>query len=109
MCNSFNGFIFCLIDITKINDAVIEEKDIFVYNLGTVFVIDRVLFADQDQISDVYAKNADKLVPFTLGGNSKAPEPSTERPAVDADVTTPAVEELNAPVKSTGGQLVIIE
>lgn len=88
---------------------MIEEKDIFIYNLGTVFIIDQVLFADQDRISAVYTKNADKIPKFTLGGESSVAGPSTERPALDLDVTTPAFEETNPPVRSTAGQLVILE
>ena len=68
---------------------------------------DRVLFADQDQISEVYVKNADKFATFAFDTT----EPSSERPTEDslADVTTPSFEELDAPTKSSGGQLVIIE
>ena len=54
--------------MTKINDAVIQESDIFIYNLGTVFVIDRVLFSSQERIGEVLSKHSHKIPSF--GGSS---------------------------------------
>lgn len=63
--------------MTKIDDAVIEESDIFIYNLGTVFVIDRVLFASQERIGQVLAKNADRIPSFGWTGPDGAGEETT--------------------------------
>lgn len=94
-------------DVTKINDAIIEEADIFIYNLGTVFVIDRVLFASQERISQVLAKNADRIPSFGLAGMDGA---LLAGPAVDESQTlvVDLLDEL-ATTQSTAGKLVIRE
>lgn len=94
-------------NVTKINDAIIEEADIFIYNLGTVFVIDRVLFASQERISQVLAKNADRIPSFGLTGMDGA---LLAGPAVDESQTlvVDLLDEL-ATTQSTAGKLVIRE
>lgn len=71
--------------MTKINDAVIQESDIFIYNLGTVFVIDRVLFSSQERIGEVLSKHSHKIPSF--GGSSvNAPAPDPEHSTVVIDL-----------------------
>lgn len=82
--------------MTRINDAIIQESDIFIYNLGTVFVIDRVLFVDQERIGQVLAKNADRIPSFGLV------QPD------GVDVTKP-VDPLLASTESTAGKFVVRE
>ena len=88
--------------MTKIDDAVIEESDIFIYNLGTVFVIDRVLFASQERIGQVLAKNADRIPSFGWTGPDGAGEEETTVQGLDELTTTTSTE-------STAGKLVIRE
>lgn len=101
--NHSNTIIDSQSDVTKINDAVVEEADIFIYNLGTVFVIDRVLFASQERISQVLAKNADRIPSFGLDGVASGP-------AVDESQTlvVDLLDELTT-TQSTAGKLVIRE
>jgi hypothetical protein len=104
--------------VTKINDAIIEEADIFIYNLGTVFVIDRVLFASQERISQVLTKNADRIPSFGLSGTDGAP-PSSSSSSSSAMTHNNAAEESQTLVvdllaeltttESTAGKLVIRE
>ncbi len=104
--------------MTKINDAIIEEADIFIYNLGTVFVIDRVLFASQERISQVLTKNADRIPSFGLSGTDGAP-PSSSSSSSSAMTHNNAAEESQTLVvdllaeltttESTAGKLVIRE
>jgi hypothetical protein len=103
-----------IIDVTKINDAIIEEADIFIYNLGTVFVIDRVLFASQERISQVLAKNADRIPSFSLSGTDGATSSSSSgmMNAVPAEESQTLVVDLLAELtttESTAGKLVIRE
>ncbi len=99
--------------MTKINDAVIEEADIFIYNLGTVFVIDRVLFASQERISQVLAKNADRIPSFGLSGTDGAPPSSSSSGMTNAaEESQTLVVDLLAELtttESTAGKLVIRE
>ena len=119
--------------MTKINDAVIEESDIFIYNLGTVFVIDRVLFVSQERISQVLAKNADRIPSFAFAGPDGATVSSSSSfspagsdgddhrkttttdaslaAATSPDSTTDAVDLLDetTTTESTAGKLVIRE
>ena len=88
--------------MTKIDDAVIEESDIFIYNFGTVFVIDRVLFASQERIGQVLAKNADRIPSFGWTGPDGAREEETTVQGLDELATTTSTE-------STAGKLVIRE
>lgn len=91
--------------MTKINDAVILESDIFIYNLGTVFVIDRVLFVSQERIGQVLAKNADRIPSFGL----IEPGGATSDVSIKPDATT-AIDMLDsATTESTAGKLVIRE
>lgn len=46
--NTISNFI---IDSVKVNDASIVESEVFVYNLGTMFYINKVLFADKNTLS----------------------------------------------------------
>ena len=78
--------------MTKINEAVIEESDIFVYNLGTVFIVDRVLFASSERISQVLAKHADSIPSFAAGHQ----DPATGKPAVSGVDTSTVVVDLVA-------------
>lgn len=104
--------------MTKINDAIIEEADIFIYNLGTVFVIDRVLFASHERISQVLTKNADRIPSFGLSGTDGAP-PSSFSSSSSAMTHHNAAEESQTLVvdllaeltttESTAGKLVIRE
>ena len=48
-------------DVTKINDAVIEESDIFIYNLGNIFIIDDVLAASPQRLRQVLRKHAGEI------------------------------------------------
>lgn len=84
--------------MTKINDAVILESDIFIYNLGTVFVIDRVLFVSQERIGQVLAKNADRIPSFGL----IEPDGATLG-------TTAVIDSASSSTESTPGKLVIRE
>lgn len=107
--------------MTKINDAVIEESDIFIYNLGTVFVIDRVLFASHERISQVLAKNADRIPSFGLTGpdgaasslsgetNNQKPLETTAAVVEESTVVLDLLAELAANTESTAGKLVIRE
>ncbi|XP_046652352.1 uncharacterized protein LOC124343179 [Daphnia pulicaria] len=108
-------------NVTKINDAIIEEADIFIYNLGTVFVIDRVLFASQERISQVLTKNADRIPSFGLSGTDGAPPSSSSSSSSSSSAMTHnnAAEESQTLVvdllaeltttESTAGKLVIRE
>lgn len=95
--------------MTRINDAVIQESDIFIYNLGTVFVIDRVLFVDQERIGQVLAKNADRIPSFGLvqpdgvASSSDAGKPVDPPKSQDS---SPFVEEVT---ESTAGKFVVRE
>lgn len=105
--------------MTKINDAIIEEADIFIYNLGTVFVIDRVLFASHERISQVLTKNADRIPSFGLSGTDGAPPSSSSSSSSSAMTHHNAAEESQTLVvdllaeltttESTAGKLVIRE
>lgn len=74
--------------MTKINDAVIQESDIFIYNLGTVFVVDRVLFASQERIGQVLTKHADTIPSFGAGHQVVG----TAKPVVVEDTSTVVVD-----------------
>ena len=67
MANGKSATVSVVDGVTRINDAEVLESDIFIYNLGTVFVVDRVLFVDQSMISDVLGKHADKIPSFAAG------------------------------------------
>lgn len=44
----YNGYYF--LDKVFINDATIVESEVFVYNLGTMFYIDKLLFVTQETL-----------------------------------------------------------
>ena len=104
------------LDETKINDAVILEKDIFIYNLGTVFIIDRVLFVNQERISQVLSKNAERLPSFagitesSVGSNTEKTETTSESSLVIdlvAELLSGTVKPTEQP-KRTPGQFVVV-
>lgn len=64
--------------VTRVNDAEILESDVFIYNLGTVFVIDQPLFVSSDMIYQVLEKHASELTPFgSFGGSDGSGVPSS--------------------------------
>lgn len=104
------------LDETKINDAVILEKDIFIYNLGTVFIIDRVLFVNQERISQVLAKNAERLPSFagitesSVASNTEKSETTSESSLVIdlvAELLSGTAKPTEQP-KRTPGQFVVV-
>lgn len=100
-------------DVTKINDAIIEESDIFIYNLGTVFVIDRVLFVDHERISQVLSKNADRIPSFGFvgpdGASSVSGDGQKTSDIKDATTAVDLLAELTGSTESTAGKLVVRE
>lgn len=72
----------------NINDATIVESEVFVYNLGTMFYIDKVLFTTTNNLP-VTSTEADitTLEPFTTARNvEKVPEELAEESGSLPDV-----------------------
>ncbi|CAH1108997.1 unnamed protein product [Psylliodes chrysocephalus] len=64
-----------------INDAKIVESEVFVYNLGTMFYIDKVLFTNPNLLSNASSVTTESTSsrPFTTEGNvEKVPEEIAE-------------------------------
>jgi len=61
MANNKTATITRTANVTKINDAVIEESDIFIYNLGNIFIIDDVLAASPQRLRQVLRKHAGEI------------------------------------------------
>ena len=79
-----------------INDAVIREADVFIYNLGTVFIIDRVLFADGERINKVLAAHADDIPSFGVTSPAGSTRPVAGTDGTESVVVVDLVDELMA-------------
>ena len=63
----------CL-DKVKVNDATIVESEVFVYNLGTMFYIDKVLFTSANSLPPTSTELVMTIKPTTTSDFTTASE-----------------------------------
>merc|ERR1712137_241266 len=85
-------------NVTKINNAVVQEADVFIYNLGNIFIIDDVLSVDPQRVRQVLLKHADKFP--SLSDGDQLPVDGEESATVVVDLVAELEERLAAEEES---------
>lgn len=97
---------FCFTGDLYANDAKIIESDIFVYNLGTMFYINKVLFVDRESLptvkEDSVCDNPSVNTPSTVKLDvEKVPEELTEEVGTLPDVLLEEEDGITKPLLET--------
>lgn len=95
------------LDKVKVNEAVIVESEVFVYNLGTMFYIDKVLFVNKELLPTTTFSPTNSNVKHSTKHAEDAQEEFTEysyQPDVfysESEVTTRSLIKSTESPKST--------
>lgn len=65
---------FVFADKVKVNDATIVESEVFVYNLGTMFYTDKVLFTNVNNLPPTSTETVMTIKPTAANGFTTASE-----------------------------------
>lgn len=89
-------------DKVHVNEATIVESEVFVYNLGTMFYIDQILFTDKETLP---APTSGAQLTTPAPAPSPTNKPTATAAAEEAETTTGAVEAIPEELTEEGGSM----